>query len=77
MEAKTKALALALQHSVQTEAAEEEEVYVWRKEDKMSLSERKGVKASLLPFEKLPNLPQPIIPTVDLCVRRADIRALG
>lgn len=33
--------------------------------------------ASLLPFERLPNLPSPVIPVIDLGIgSRADIRAI-
>lgn len=34
------------------------------------------VRASLLPFEQLPNLPKPLIPEIDLGIRREDVLAI-
>ena len=34
------------------------------------------VRASLLPFEELPNLPKPLIPEIDLGIRREDVLAI-
>ena len=34
------------------------------------------VKASLLPFEQLPNLPKPVVHEIDLGIRREDVLAI-
>ena len=34
------------------------------------------VRASMLPFEQLPNLPKPVIPTIDLGIKRTDLLAI-
>ena len=34
------------------------------------------VRASLLPFEQLPNLPKPIVPEIDLGIKREDVLAI-
>ena len=34
------------------------------------------VRASLLPFEQLPNLPKPLVPEIDLGIRREDVLAI-
>ena len=34
------------------------------------------VKASLLPFEQLPNLPKPVVHEIDLGIRRQDVLAI-
>lgn len=33
-------------------------------------------RASLLPFEQLPNLPKPVVPEIDLGIKREDVLAL-
>lgn len=39
-------------------------------------SGKEVVRASLLPFEQLPNLPKPLIPEIDLGIRREDVLAI-
>lgn len=34
------------------------------------------VRASMLPFEQLPNLPKPIVPEINLGIRREDVHAI-
>ena len=34
------------------------------------------VRASMLPFEQLPNLPKPIVPEIDLGIKREDVLAI-
>lgn len=42
----------------------------------VTLGTTKSIKASKLPFEELPNLPKPVIPKIDLGLRRADVKAM-
>ncbi len=44
---------------------------------KMEINTRVSTSSSLVPFEKLPNLPKPVIPHIDLGIAHLDVDYLA